>query len=65
MQSMDCINNCSLHSAKLLGVSVSGRTGRHNVGKKGFKSGGGISVRALGFTSDLGAGAHDRALVSI
>jgi len=37
-----------------LGVSVCGDTDPHNIEKKRFKSGSGISVLAFGFTSDLG-----------
>jgi len=54
MQGMDCADNCGFPSTQLLGLSVRGDTDPHNTEKKRFKSGGGISFLAFGFTSDLG-----------
>jgi hypothetical protein len=65
MQSMDCIDGYSLHSAEFLGVCVRGDTHTHKIGKKRFESGRRIFVFALPCAFDLGSGPHDWPLVSI
>jgi hypothetical protein len=54
MQGVDCADSCRFHNTKFLGVFVCGDTDPHNIEKKRFKSGSGISVLAFGVAPDLG-----------